>query len=60
VEGKPVYVLWGYGPAPAEVTGTVLVTDIMGQSQEIDAAAITLTDSPIFVETSFENIVGTP
>lgn len=50
VKEKPVYVLWGYGPAPPQVTGTVLVTDVRGKTQEIDAAYITLTESPVFVE----------
>lgn len=48
---KVVYVLWGAAPTPAEITGKVKVTDIYGASKEVDASAIQLSDSPVFVET---------
>ena len=51
VDAKPVYVLWGTGPLPAEITGTVLITDLYGNEQTMDATAITLSEVPIFVET---------
>ena len=51
VNNKPVYVLWGTGSVPPEITGTVTRTDISGNEQQMDASGITLSDSPIFVET---------
>jgi len=50
VKGKPVYVLWGAGKIPAEITGEVLVTDIYGNETRTDSSAIKLSESPIFVE----------
>jgi hypothetical protein len=50
VDDVPIYVLWGSENPPAELTGDVLVTDITGRTEEIDAGSIQLTDSPIFVE----------
>ncbi len=50
VEGKAVYVLWGAGKIPEEITGEVLVTDIYGKETRTDSSAIKLTESPIFVE----------
>jgi len=51
VDSRPVYVLWGTGALPAEITGTVKVTDIRGEEQTMDASAVRLTEVPIFVET---------
>ncbi len=50
VNNRPVYVLWGAGSVPSEITGTVTVTDIYGSETLLDASQITLSDSPIFVE----------
>jgi len=50
VEGKAIYVLWGSGEIPEEITGEVLVTDIYGKETRTDSSAIKLTESPIFVE----------
>ena len=50
VNSKPVYVLWGSGDVPDDITGTVKVTDVKGLETEMDAESIVLTDSPIFVE----------
>lgn len=50
IDGTPVYVLWGTGNLPAEIKGTVLLTDIYGESRETDASTIILTDSPVFIE----------
>jgi len=50
VSGKTVYVLWGSGEIPKEITGEVLVTDIYGQETRTDSSAIKLTESLIFVE----------
>lgn len=47
---RVVYVLWGNGAVPAEITGTVKVTDIYGFSQTINASAIKTSDSPFFIE----------
>jgi hypothetical protein len=49
-ENKPVYVLWGAGSLPPEISGTVKVTDISGNEQQMDVSQITLNDSPIYVE----------
>lgn len=50
VEGKTIYVLWGAGKIPEEITGEVLVTDIYGNETRMNSSAINLTESPIFVE----------
>ncbi len=50
VEGKAIYVLWGSGEIPEEITGEVLITDIYGKETRTDSSAIKLTKSPIFVE----------
>ncbi|HEC31453.1 MAG TPA: hypothetical protein ENI41_03070 [Deltaproteobacteria bacterium] len=50
VNDKPVYVLWGTGNLPTEITGTVKVTDIHGSEMLLDVSQITLNDSPIFIE----------
>lgn len=49
-KNKAIYVLWGQAALPAEITGIVKVTDIYGTSKEVDSSAITLSDSPVFVE----------
>lgn len=51
IADRVVYVLWGSGNVPSEITGLVKVTDIKGDEKEILARSIALTDSPIFVET---------
>lgn len=53
VEGKAIYVLWGSGEIPAEITGEVLVTDIYGKETRTDSSAISLTESPIFIESTY-------
>jgi len=50
VDNKQVYVLWGTGSIPPEITGFVRVTNISGNEQQMDASQIALSDSPIFVE----------
>jgi len=50
VEGKAIYVLWGSSKIPEEITGEVLVTDIYGKETRTNSSAISLTESPIFVE----------
>ena len=47
---REVYALWGKADLPEELTGTVKVTDIFGQSQEIDVNDIILDSKPIFIE----------
>lgn len=49
VEGKNHYILWGSGAAPARITGNVAVTDVFGQSSQMDAKDIVLTSTPIYV-----------
>jgi len=50
INEKPVYVLWGSESVPSEITGTVIVTNISGATQQKQASQITLGNSPIFVE----------
>jgi hypothetical protein len=50
VNNKPVYVLWGTGNVPSEITGTVKVTDISGNVRQMQASQVTLSDSPIYIE----------
>ncbi len=45
-----VYVLWGEAEVPTEITGKIKVTDIYGDSQQIQAENLTLDDQPVFVE----------
>jgi len=50
VERKAIYVLWGPGEIPEEITGEVLVTDIYGKETITDSLLLELTESPIFIE----------
>ncbi|MEW6592777.1 MAG: fibronectin type III domain-containing protein [Candidatus Hadarchaeota archaeon] len=50
VDNRPVYVLWGTGTVPSEITGTVTVTNISGNEQQMNASEITLSNNPIYVE----------
>jgi hypothetical protein len=50
VAGKAIYVLWGSGEIPEEITGEVVVTDIYGNETRMNSTEIGLTESPIFVE----------
>jgi len=52
VGGRPVYVLWGPAALPAEIRGTVRVTDVQGNATEMDAAQLALAAEPVFVEVS--------
>jgi len=45
-----LYVLWGSGGVSSEISGTVKVTDYLGNEQTRQAEEIVLTESPIFVE----------
>ncbi len=40
VEGEAIYVLWGSGEIPEEITGEVLVTDIYGKETKISSSGI--------------------
>ena len=49
----PVYVLWcdsGTCNLPSEISGTVTVTDYLGNAQTMTASQIALTSSPVFIE----------
>ena len=47
----PVYVVWGEGSLPLEIgSGTWTVTDYQGNKKVLDAAAIAMDDSPIFLQ----------
>ncbi|MBI4296498.1 MAG: hypothetical protein HY667_05225 [Chloroflexi bacterium] len=50
VNSNTIYALWGTGAPPPEITGNVKVTEISGEQRAIDASALRLTDSPVFVE----------
>lgn len=50
VDGGNVYVLWGSGPLPYELSGSVTLTDIYGMQKEVGAKDVVLTDTPVFVE----------
>lgn len=53
VDKDPVYVLWcdsGTCSIPSEISGTVKVTDYLGNEETKDASEIILTESPVFVE----------
>ncbi len=50
IDGKSIYALWGTGPVPGEIQGTVTVTDISGMSRIIDISELQLSDSPVFVQ----------
>ena len=50
VDGKPIYALWGNGPLPPEIHGTVKITKMSGQAHTADAATVALSAEPIFIE----------
>jgi hypothetical protein len=50
VGARRVYVLWGTGNAPPEITGQVQVTDISGNQSRVEAVALRLSSSPIYVQ----------
>lgn len=50
---NPVYVLWSNDdslPLPAEITGSVKVTDYLGNEETKQASGVVLTKDPIFLE----------
>ena len=49
-KNNEIYVLWGEGAIPQEITGKVTVTDMSGESEIIGAEDIVLSEKPIFVE----------
>ncbi len=51
VNDRPVYVLWGSGELPEEISGLVKLTTYTGDSSTLPADDITLGDDPIVVET---------
>ena len=51
VDGRAVYVLWGSGSLPEEISGRVQVTTYTGDTSSMNARDITLSDDPIVVET---------
>ena len=48
-----VYVAWSNttGNLPAAISGSVKITDYMGNEETKDASMVVLTDSPVFIET---------
>jgi hypothetical protein len=51
VADDTVYVLWGEGPVPEEITGFVVVTDMYGEEMTMTTEALTIDYEPVFVET---------
>ena len=49
VAGKPVYVLWGNGGVPPEITGVVKVVRVIGSPSIQSASWISLSPDPVFV-----------
>lgn len=49
-EGKIIYTLWGKGSLPEEISGKVKMADVYGNSQEIEASQINLSDEVIYIE----------
>ena len=57
---NPVYVLWSSHeslPLPAEITGTVKLTDYLGNEETKNTNEIVLTESPVFVQ-QIGNAIG--
>jgi hypothetical protein len=50
VNGRTVYVLWGSGSVPSEISGQVRVTTYTGEEYEAQASQLSLSNDPIFVE----------
>ncbi len=50
IGGKLIYILWGPDRIPVDLTGRVVVTDIMGNEQEKETRELTLSDIPVFIE----------
>ena len=49
IGGKTIYALFGSGVLPSEISGPVMVIDIFGDETQMEASAVSLTDSPIFI-----------
>jgi len=49
-QGETVYCLWGKEKVPSEISGKIKVTDIYGQSKEMDAKDLKLSEEPVFIE----------
>jgi hypothetical protein len=50
LEDETVYVLWGEGSIPVEITGQIKKTDVSGQETIINSDDLVLSKSPIYVE----------
>ena len=51
LENNVVYVLWGNGSIPEEITGQVKMTDVSGSETVLNSADIVISESPVFIET---------
>ena len=49
-----VYVMWGSGAAPTEITGIVMTTDIHGKTETVHAGDLSLSECPMFVESALK------
>jgi hypothetical protein len=49
IAGSSVYVLWGSGPLPPEIQGTLRVVKIDGSQSIQQASTLTLSSEPVFV-----------
>jgi hypothetical protein len=50
IDSDTVYVLWGKGAVPEEISGQVKMTDVSGTETVLNSEDLSLTESPIFVE----------
>ncbi len=50
LEDKTVYVLWGDGSIPEEITGQIKKTDVSGQEIILNSDELVLSKSPVYIE----------
>ena len=50
LENNFVYVLWGDGNIPEEITGQVKMTDVSGSETVLNSTDIVISESPVFIE----------
>ncbi len=53
VDNHPIYVLWGQGEK-LNASGSAQVTDLLGNEKMVELSSITLTESPLFIESEIE------
>jgi hypothetical protein len=50
LENNVVYILWGEGSIPSEITGQIKKTDVNGTESIIDSDELSLSKNPVFIE----------